>query len=371
MLSKTFEFLRIADVQPNDEKVRRRKQSAADLLAQFDAGGNQEILLAFLQGVVAGFDKATFSQESPAIGMLIKAIKDQDAAFPEDLKENAVELRAVAAIVVGEMLTRNLEAQAKGQQILAALSVRSALSLNLRTSDKHLRWALETLLAASDQLLQAAALHRRRRATRALKAVNEMKETAPGAATDLWTVVVPTLRSALDEASAQAAVDREELESLWWLFTAYSELEQKSLAELSPSAAAFCSGIELAQRALLPPAPSMPAMVKRATESGRKATTLSQITLQDTVKHWSDRMLQALSSADGSSDDAAAHYPALLPLSWACRRLREADGGRDLGQEFTTATGIPLDLSSPPAEWGSQIFREKILMRVLARAKES
>ncbi len=44
MLSQTFEFLRIADVQPSDEKVRKRKQSATDLLAHFDANDGIFIL---------------------------------------------------------------------------------------------------------------------------------------------------------------------------------------------------------------------------------------------------------------------------------------------------------------------------------------
>jgi hypothetical protein len=306
-----------------------------------------------------------FSQESPVIGMVIKAVKDQDAAFPEDLKENAVELRAVAAIVVGELLTRNREAQSGKDEILTALSIRSALSLRPQSKDKAIRWALDTLLFASDQLLQSAALQQRTRTTRALQTVSKIKETTPPVATDLWTVVVPAFKSALQEVVAQTAIDREELEALWWLFTAYSELEQKSLAELSPSGAAFCSGIELARRALLPPPLSMTAMVKRATESGRKATALGPLSLQDALKDWSDKMLNALSPADGSTDEAVSQYPALLPLSWACRRLRERTGTGKLGKEFTAATGIPLDHSNSPAEWGSQVFREKILLRVV------
>ena len=45
MLSQTFEFLRIVDVQPSDEK-EKRKQSATDLLAHFDANDSQIFMLA-------------------------------------------------------------------------------------------------------------------------------------------------------------------------------------------------------------------------------------------------------------------------------------------------------------------------------------
>src|SRR5438046_8021536 len=135
MLSKTFEFLRIADVQPFDEKVRKRIQSATDLLSQIGVKDSRDVVLALVQGVVAGFDKPPFTQDSPVIAMLIKAIKDQDAAFPNDLKENATELRAVAAIVIGELLIASIKDGGDDDANLAALAFRSALSLRRQSSD--------------------------------------------------------------------------------------------------------------------------------------------------------------------------------------------------------------------------------------------
>ena len=102
MLSQTFEFLRIVDVQPSDEKVRKRKQSATDLLAHFDANDSQDIMLALLQGIVAGFDGSPFSQDSPAVVLLLKTIKDHDAAVPNDLKENAVEAQGPSPRLLSE-----------------------------------------------------------------------------------------------------------------------------------------------------------------------------------------------------------------------------------------------------------------------------
>jgi hypothetical protein len=365
MLSKTFEFLRIADVQPTDEKVRKRTQSATDLLTQIESEESPDVLLALLQGVVAGFDKPPFTQDSPVIALVIKAVKDQDAAFPNDLKENATELRAVAAIAIGELLIASIQDGGDDDANLVALAIRSALSLRPQSSDKHIRWALNELLLAGDQLLNTVALHRRRRNNAALQDATKMKETTPASATDLWTVVVPKLKAALQEAANRAAIDREELETLWWLFTGYSEVTQKPLLELSPSAAAFCSGIELARRALLPPPVNAPAMVKRATETGRKAATLAEIPLQESVKEWSDEMIKALAPTDGSSDDTILGHPALLPIAWACKGFREHGGAPKLGKEFPGATGIPLDRPHSPAEWGAQVFRESVLLRIL------
>jgi hypothetical protein len=183
---------------------------------------------------------------------------------------------------------------------------------------------------------------------------------------------VPAINSALQEARTQAAIDREEIEALWWMFASYSETEKKSLVELEPVAAAFCAGIELAQRALLPPSLSAAAMVKRATESQREASALVAISLQDAAKRLSDAMLNALSPATGIRAEAVSSYPILLPISWAGRRVRECRiGGQKLGKELKAATGIPPNLSCPPAEWGAQVFRERILQRVLAETEEN
>jgi len=156
---------------------------------------------------------------------------------------------------------------------------------------------LDTLLDASDDILQKVAQSRRKRGTPALEQLATITEGTPS--TDLWEVVVPSVNSALREATAQAAIDREEIETLWWMFSAYSEVERRPMANLEPAAAAFCSGIELAQRALLPPSLSAVAMVKRAVESGRDAATLAPLSLQEAAKHWSDRMLNTLSPVTG------------------------------------------------------------------------
>jgi hypothetical protein len=179
------------------------------------------------------------------------------------------------------------------------------------------------------------------------------------------------VKSAIKEVKAQTAVDREEIETLWWMFGGYSEIEQKPLIELSPVAAAFCSGLELASRALLPASPSSAAMVRRAVMTDRKPAALRPVPLQEATKDWSASLLAALAPNDGSRDQLITQHPALLPLSWACRRLGEcAAGPQELGKDFSAATGIPLNLAQTPMDWGAQVFHEKILQRIFAETEE-
>lgn len=362
MLNKAFEFLRIADPQPSNEKVRLRTKSATELVATLAIKENTPLLMALLQGVVAGFDSPVFTQDSPGVRLLIKAIKDHDA-LPEDLKENALELRAVAGMAIGELLEKSSSSDAA---ILSALAI-SAASLRPVEKDKHIRWMCEVLLAAANKGLQLEAAKRRQRGTPALEQLNDIELAEENTEGDeQWRQVLPAVKSALLEANAQAAIDREEIETLWWMFTGFSEIGQKPLAKLSPSASAFAAGVELGRRALLPPSQSAIAMVERVVESGRKASTLALITLEDAIKDWTPAMLNSLASADAKCDNTVSQCPALLPLSWACRRLREGGDSPKLGKEFTTATGLPLNEPLAPAAWGAQVFRETILLRVLA-----
>jgi hypothetical protein len=367
MLNKTLEFLRISDPQPNAEKVRGRRETAQALVTELQQ--NRATLLQFLQGIVVGFDFPPLTQESPATILLIKSIKHLDETLPLDLKENALDLRATACIAVGELLTERSDgAITTANAVLAALSVRSALSIRPTPSEKYLRWALDTLLKASDEVIMVAAENRRKTKMSALEALGAIK--AP--ATDPWATLGPAVNLALGEVSVQAAIDREELETLWWMFAAYSEIERKPLADLSPAGAAFCSGVELAKRALLPPALSAVGLVRRAVLSERNAAALSAIALQDAAKEWAKSMLSALLSTNSAQDHLISQYPALLPLSWGCRRLREcADGSQELGKEFTAATGIPLNLQQFPFEWGAQVFRESVLLRAVTEGEEN
>jgi hypothetical protein len=367
MLSHTLEFLRIADTQPGDEKVRRRRESATELVTSVGHKDQHKMLLALVQGAVAGFQSPVFGQQSPVVSLLIKAIQDKDATLPNDLTENAVEIRAIAGIVVGEMLTNHAKTP---EAVLAALSVRSALSSCPGATEKYLRWMLDTLLAAADKVIASEARLRRQRGTPALAKLGELEE--PAEDVNAWPTFLPAVQAAIREAHEQEKINREEIETLWWMFAGHSDVEEKALADISsPVAAAFCCGLELAKRAILPPASSSVGLVKRAVEAGRKPTTLSAVSLQDAAAIWvtSDAMIEGLCPVGGSSDETIADYPALLPISWVCRQLRESKDATKLGKEVAAHTGIAVSHKHDPASWGAQVFREAILQRAITAAK--
>jgi hypothetical protein len=366
MLDKAFEFLRICDPQPVDEKVRHRKESASDLAVLLAKNENRDLLLSVLQGVVAGFNSPPLTQDSAAVRAVIKAIKDHDTALPQDLSENAMELRSVAAIAAGELLTQSAAlSPANGNALLTALCLRTALSLRSKGTEKHVEAMFDVLKGAGDKLVQDAAHQRRRRSATSLNQLEEFSVDKESEESDApLSEALLLIQAALVEVHNQAATDREELETLWWMFAGYSEVAGTPLSELSPSAAAFCSGVELAERALLPPAPGAMAMVDRAVQTGRKSAAKA-ISLEDAIKEWTRPMIEALLTPDAPVDGVPEICPALLPVAWACKQVRNYTEKPRLEESFGIVTGISGKQGFAPAIWGSQIFLEKIVLRAL------
>jgi hypothetical protein len=370
MLNKTLEFLRIADLQPSHEKVKKRSESAKELTRLISKREHRDLLLACIQGIVVGFDGPLFKQESIAVGQIYKAINDRDATLPFDLKENALELRAVAGIAVGELLTTHASPQntPAGDADLAAMSLSASLGSRPDATDKHIRWMLETVHNAAVNVLRSAAGARRKRSTDAFETLADLQQ--PAEVTDLWNEIMPAIKSAIQEVREQEAINREELETLWWMFAAFSESEGKPLADLGALGAALIAGIELAQRVLLPPSASSAAMIKRAVEFGRKPEDFVAKKLQDAAGSWSDAMSNSFSTENGDTDALVASYPALLPLTATCKWIR-ADGNRPKTvKEIKALTGLALTHQQTPTEWGLQMFREKVLQRRLADNEE-
>jgi hypothetical protein len=368
MLDKGFEFLRVADPQPSNEKVRSRVKSASALIKWLRTDEARDELLPLIQGVVAGFDNAIFDHDSAVVKAVLKSIKDEDAAFPVDLKENALELRAVAGMAVGELLEELRDEPSSKLALMAGLAV-SAAELFPTSTEKHIQWVRDTLRASARKGLASQASQHRQRATPLLDEFDEL-EPSDAAGTDASAIaeILPGLKSALREARAQAVIDREEIEILWWMFGEFSETEQMPFSKLQPAVAAFAAGRELAQRSLIPPPQAAAAMIQRIVGSGRKPAALGPVALQDIATKWTPSARDSFVPTDGEGSSAISHCPSLFPVSCACRRLREFG---DLGKDFASVTGITAEVCVSPAEWGAQVFREAILLRSLTDDKES
>ena len=91
MLSKVFEWLRAADLNPDDGMVSSRTKAVEDLEKRIREAKNYNLLLGTLTAAVGGCER--LGEQSPVFGTLLECVRAQQPAFPGGLSENALHLR--------------------------------------------------------------------------------------------------------------------------------------------------------------------------------------------------------------------------------------------------------------------------------------
>ena len=182
-----------------------------------------------------------------------------------------------------------------------------------------------------------------------------------------WNSLVPAIRAALDEVAKQSAIDREEINVLWWMFGGVSTTTGQQFAEMPVGAAALCCGAELGNQCLLPPAASHEAMIRRAYEAGRKSDDLTERKIESVAASWTTP-IESVLVPDDDARELAMKHPALFPLSWLCSRLLASNGAKGWAAEFKGLTKIPTSWTRSSVNWAIQAFRERTALRAVDSA---
>ena len=355
MLRRTFEWYRVVNPSPPSQVIDNREAAAHDIMTAIAEAEDWELALDCACGAVAGFE-ASFTQDAEVVKSLVGAVRAHDSSFPEDLTENALELRVCASLALGEMLaTKASEAVAVGSVLRSGLGVRPA------PAGRFLRQMVDELTSVATRALSDEAEARRQRSTGIGGALRALAEPSDHEAE--WNDLVPAIKATFDELGKQAAMDREEINILWWMFAGTSTTGEQ-FAKMPVGAAALCCGAELGSLCLLPPTSSHEAMLRRAYETGRQKDELTKKTLESIAADWTSPMQTALVPEEADRD-LAMNHPALFPLSWLCGRLLASKGSKGWAAEFKRATEIPARCSRSSVDWAIQGFRERTALRTL------
>jgi hypothetical protein len=361
MLNKAFEWCRIINIQPTKETVDNRIAASRDILKVLDDAGSRDLVLACTVGVVAGFEM-NFSETSPIVKTIVDAVVAHDSAFPRDIGENALELRACAGIVLGEMLAREGAGGFDKTALWVASALRSGFGMRPSPGAKYLKQLVEDLETAATRVLSTRARTERQPIYR----VEELYKALDLVPADLSTMsesVMKPLKSALKQIERRSAIDQEELNILWWMFAGPTTPAGQPIAQLPVGVAVLSCGAHLGSTGLLPALPSHEAMVRRAYEAGRGPHDLTDRSLEQVVGDWTEPILNAL-VPDEDARALARDYPALFPLSWLCTRILASRGAASWANEFERLTGLPAQNAHPPANWAVQVFHERIAQRI-------
>lgn len=384
MLKRLFEWYRLVSPTPDDTLVERRTGAVKDLLGKLSNATDYKLLIDCTAAAANGL--GAFDQSSQLVRSVVECIRNHQPAFPQDLSENALDLRACCAVAVGELLTRYQSGDGVRDKDarLAAVLIVPAFGLRSRLKQKYLQATLDELHAAAVATLQRAAVAKRERQGVNLKKLEGIKVAAvntaaattpktPVAATDedidkkltaLWKKLLPALKESFASVERQAAADREELEVLWWLYNGVSEGLDQPLSALKPGTAAVCCGVEVADRLVVPPLASVRQMVAHGTDKNRTSDDTSAKSLEELVGQWEREVAGLLMPADTELQRDVRRHPALLPLSWLSLRLHEGNHAAGWNQEFEMKTGAALSDTHKPAELAVQAFNERVAQRL-------
>lgn len=364
MLKKTSEWWRLVKPKPDDESIQKSKLACSDLVRRLLEAKDAELFVACVSGAANGFESG-FCQDSPAVQIVSECISSHHPAFITDLSESALEYRACCAIALGEILAGEevKEKADKGSREVIASSLISALGMRSKPKERYLQVMLEELRSIAFEALERAATARRQRKETKLRNLDKLE--VAGDLPAFWQNFWPNLKTCIKSLEQNAAMDREELEVLWWLYNGFSETIERPLIELAPGTAALCCGVEMANRVMAPPLDSVRQMAFQTAGKGRVGSELSARPLAQIVEDWEERIWDLLAPTESRVKGTIRNFPAPFPLSWLCMRLIDSQGASGWDQEFRLTTGLDPTHRYQPGNIAVQAFDEQIAQAIL------
>lgn len=367
MVKKLFDWYQAVNPEPAEELLQKRRLAITDLIDRLQKDEDAQLLVATIQAVVNGF-AAGFKKGPELAEVVAECIRKHDLAFPDDLSERWLELRVCCAIALGEILT-SADGDTISKAQLAAGLVVSAVGLRPQAPEKHLQGILHELEKSARMVLGTAAVAQRKREKVEFQSLDALTSASDIPA--LGKQIKTTLEQQLRRLEQQVAMEREELDILWWLYNDFSERLSKPLTALGAGSAAICCGIEVADRVICPPLDSVRHMVAHAVEKGRNAPDSAETTLEQTVGQWEAGIYNLLVPATAEMQEFVRGFPILFPLTWLALRLHESQGSPTWHQEFESKTSISPKKSYRPAMISVQAFNESVALKMYLLYQEN
>jgi hypothetical protein len=358
VLSKIFEWSRVAHASPDDDFVTKRSAVVGSLAEELP---KKLGLLLDCACAAAGGVTPRFGQGSDLVTTVVEAVRGQQPAFPQDLSENDLELRVVCALVVGELAERAVKskpAPSMASQLMSAIVCAGLLNRPL-AGPKYLQAMLRELVEVCATACKRGAELRRNRYSLApyVEGVNEAADVPA-----FWKDAKPKFINLARAADANAAMDREEIDTLWWAFNGVSRTTGKGFAEMTVGQAALCAGLELANLVMPPPLPNTKLLTRRVIMAGRAPKSLEEQPLRDMTAQWDSAVAAATVSENPKTAEFTQQNPAIFSLTWICHRI--CDGSMPSAAETKKATLWDMAFKAHPELLARQAFDERIAQRL-------
>ena len=325
--------VRIFEPEPSDDFVTKRTAAIKDIRAGFLKKRNISELMAIGSGACEVFRDSPSLPDALAT-QVAGAIKKHSASFVQDDHDLEICVCATAAAV------QSIESGAK---VRNGWSVSDVLAVTLWSATSFLpsckareleEFRVLAVDAARNRILNTSLETRARHDVPALGAFGG-EETNPES---FASAVAPTI----DALQTNAALDREEIDLLWWVLGGASEIFGRPLQSLSPEARAITTGVEIGALMRALPTQSHRNLALRGIEEAAPLPLPKLIAALG-----EDRLVIAASFKDESLvDDATLVFPLLSAI-------RSGEG-----------TGPGADLPRSLSEWGARALLERAVLQI-------
>lgn len=331
--------IRIFDIDPTDDLVKKRTQSIKDLSAKFLA---KQTVLESLQRAndLAKAIEAKGGLSTRLADSVASAINKHATAFVKEGQDLQILVCGFLAATTALETATPSTGPLLTSDVLAS-GLWSALSFQPARSEAKIEALRQDLLAQAQRLVLATAA-----SARARKPVPDFNVSlTDGADEAAQSAAIATgAASTIAALRENAAVDREELDLLWWIQSGWSDLLDRRFSDSPVQAAALASGLECGRLLRRMPGGAHRSLVLRHVGDGEPMTLPELLnSLGDT------RAKLAAAYADNTT---LAACPAVFPLITALGSDRPANPNGKIKR--------------PLSEWASRALLESAVLHVTA-----
>lgn len=325
--------VRIFEPEPDDDFVIKREAVIKDLRARFLKIKTIPKLMAIVSGACEVF------RDSPSIPddlatQIENAIKKKSPSFVKDGCD--LEMAVCAAMAVVQSINSSGKSQDgfPASDVLAVALWSAASFLPPCSKPKLEEFREQAIEAARKRILRTSLESRARYDVPTFEVFGEEEITTE----TIEQAITPTV----DALRTNAALDREEIDILWWVLGGMSEIFKQPLQSLSPEVRAVTTGVEIGALMRALPTQSHRNLALRGLDEADK------VSLPNLLEALGKDCLAVAASFNDEPliDDA----PLVFPLLSAIR----SGNGKGLGS----------DLSRPLSEWCARALLERAVLRI-------
>lgn len=262
------EHVRIFKPNPDDDFVTKREAAIKVVAAKIGKKNTFDELLVLAADVsTALFDLKV--ADSPICNEMIEALKAKSPSFSPT--ENTLQVAVCAALAVLKLMRDTSPTDGRLTiPVFLGFAIWSGLSHRKPIKDKKLEKLRATILHTARELtLECANLARQRDNVPEFKMpkkpATEAEDTTPA---DFNAAAKKTI----DALKSNAALDREELDLLWWMLGNWSDIAQDRLDTMPELSRAIISGIEVSKMLRRVPGDAHLNLALRAIEEDKEFT---------------------------------------------------------------------------------------------------